>query len=47
MSNAVEGKMFGVLSIKSKSGKNSVVFLKGNMVFKLDEKIATRGIKIS
>jgi len=36
--NAVEGKMFGAMSIKTNNGKNAAFFWHENMVFKLDEK---------
>ena len=44
--NAIKGKMFGAISIKSSNGKTAAFFWKGNMVFKLDEKSQEEALKL-
>ncbi len=44
--NAIKGKMFGAISIKSSNGKTAAFFWKGNMVFKLDDKSQEEALKL-
>ena len=44
---AIEGKMFGALCIKSKNGKAAAIFWKNDMLFKLSEKDQEDALKLS
>lgn len=44
---AIEGKMFGALCIKSKNGKAAAIFWKNDMLFKLGEKDQEEALKLS
>jgi hypothetical protein len=41
-----EGKMFGALCYKTPNGKSAVMYWKGDMVFKLEEKDAEEVMKL-
>jgi len=45
--NAIKGKMFGAVSIKSSNGKTAAFFWKGNMVFKLDQVTQEKALKLN
>ena len=42
---AIEGKMFGSLCIKSNNGKAAAIFWKNDMLFKLSEKEQKKALK--
>lgn len=44
--DAIEGKMFGALCIKSTNGKACAIFWKGSMLFKLDDKGQAEALKL-
>jgi len=43
---AIEGKLFGAMCIKLKSGKTAAIFWKDCMVFKLDENKQKEALKL-
>lgn len=44
--SAVEGKMFGAMSIKAKNGKTAAFFWNDSLTFKLDEKSQQKALKL-